>query len=150
VRPRRPAFPSGYGLEQSDEGLLPWSWAAERLASARNYWIVTAGAPGPHAAPVWALWHDGAIVFSTDPSSRKARNLASDPRVVVHLESGDEVVIVEGQVEPYTAGREVVDAYERKYQFRPEPGPGWLAVRPARAYAWREKDFPKSATRFDR
>lgn len=84
---RRPRFPTGYGIATDDEGLLPWSWAEERLEKARNYWIATAGASGaPHAMPVWALWVDGAVVFSTSPESRKGRNLARDPRVAVHLE----------------------------------------------------------------
>jgi len=141
----RPRFP-GYGVPDDDEGMLPWSWAAERLAAAHNYWIATVG---PHASPVWALWRDGAIVFSCGPRSRKARDLARDPRLVVHLESGDEVVIVEGEAEPVTATAEVIDEYERKYAFRADPGEGWYRVVPKRVLAWTERDYPKSATRFD-
>ena len=80
--------------------MLDWAWADERLAASRNYWIVTADADGrPRAAPVWGVWFDDAVVFGTSPASRKARNLARDPRVVINLESGDEVVILEGEVE---------------------------------------------------
>jgi hypothetical protein len=67
----------------------------------------------------------------------------------VHLESGDEVVIVEGAAEPAVATEDVVEEYERKYDFRPEPGEGWYRVVPHRALAWREADYPRSATRFD-
>ena len=42
-----------------------------------------------------------------------------------------------------------VAAYERKYDFRPNPGEGWYRVRPRRVLAWREEDYPRSATRFD-
>jgi nitroimidazol reductase NimA-like FMN-containing flavoprotein (pyridoxamine 5'-phosphate oxidase superfamily) len=78
---------------------LPWGWAEERLASSRNYWIATARAGGsPHAMPVWGVWIDDAVVFGTSARSRKGRNLTRDPRVVVHLESGDEVVVLEGEV----------------------------------------------------
>ncbi|HXH97273.1 MAG TPA: pyridoxamine 5'-phosphate oxidase family protein [Gaiellaceae bacterium] len=144
-RVRRPAFP-GYGVPEQAEGTLPWSWAEERLASAHNYWVATAG---PHASPVWALWREGGLVFSCGPRSRKARELARDPRIVVHLESGAEVVIVEGMAEPVVATDAVIDDYERKYDFRADPAEGWYRVVPRRAFAWLESDFPASVTRFD-
>ncbi len=50
----------------------------------------------PHAAPAWGVWLAGRVCFSTSPGSVKARNLAAHPRVVVHLESADNVVIIEG------------------------------------------------------
>jgi len=73
---------------------IPTSWAKvrRRLEQARNYWIVTSRPDGrPHAAPVWGVWLDGRLWFSTSPASVKARNLAADPRVVVHLERADTV-----------------------------------------------------------
>lgn len=148
----RPHFPLGYGIATSKDGLLPWSWADERLAAARNYWIVTAGAGGaPHAMPVWGLWADGAVVFSTSPQSRKGRNLALDPHVVVHLESGDEVVVIEGEVEKIALDERLADAYDAKYDFRPELGSPdglWYRVEPQVVYAWLERDYPRTATRF--
>ena len=142
---RRPSFP-GYGVPDDLEGMLPWAWADERLAAARNYWVATVG---PQASPVWGLWRRGELLFSCGARSRKARELALDPRLVVHLESGDEVVIVEGVAEPTAATDNDVEEYERKYDFRPEPGEGWYRVAPRRALAWREQDYPRSATRFD-
>jgi pyridoxine/pyridoxamine 5'-phosphate oxidase len=130
--------------------MLDWSWAEERLAASRNYWIVTAGDNGePSAAPVWGVWADGAVYFGTSPRSRKGQNLARDPRVVVHLDSGDEVVILHGEVERYELEDSIADAYEAKYDFRPEGGGGWFKLRPRRALAWLETDYPKTATRFD-
>ena len=126
--------------------MLPWGWAAERLAKAHNYWVVTSG---PHASPVWALWRDGALVFSCGRQSRKARELALDPKIVIHLESGDEVVIVEGEAEATAVDAALIDEYERKYNFRAEVGEGWYRVEPKRVLAWTESGFPKSATRFD-
>jgi PPOX class probable F420-dependent enzyme len=150
--PSRPRFPDVYGISEAPEGLLDWAWADERLASARNYWVVTAGPDGrPHAAPVWALWLDEAVVFSTHPNSRKARNLAHDPRVVIHLESGDEVVILEGRAESVTLDDRIADDYESKYGYRPDPvkrSEGWYRLRPTLAYAWLESDYPNTATRF--
>lgn len=148
----RPRFPEVYGISEDSAGLLDWSWAVERLTSARNYWIVTAAVDGrPHAAPVWALWLDDSVIFGTSPRSRKGRNLVRDPRVVVHLESGDEVVILEGSVEPASLDDHIADAYETKYAFRPDPAvrtEGWFRLRPSLAYAWLERDYPKTATRF--
>lgn len=146
ARASRPTFGGGYGVPDDEKGMLPWSWAAGRLAKAHNYWVAT---NGPHASPVWALWRDGALVFSCGPRSRKARELARDPRVVVHLESGDEVVIVEGEAEPVQVDDSVIDEYERKYAFRADKAEGWYRVAPRRVLAWTEADFPRTATRFD-
>ena len=151
---RRPGFSDAYGITSEPEGLLPWSWATERLAAARNYWIGTAGADGrPSVVPVWGVWLDGVLRFGTSRASRKGRNLAADPRVVVHLESGDEVVILEGEVEDAPIDGPLADEYERKYAMRPgedsADGEAWFALRPRMALAWLERDYPKTATRFD-
>jgi Pyridoxamine 5'-phosphate oxidase len=150
MRRSRPDFGPEYGIATDEEGMLPWSWADEQLSAARNYWIVTAGADGePSAAPVWGVWADGAVRFSTNPRSRKGLNLARDPRVVIHLDSGDDVVILHGEAEPYELEDSIADAYEAKYDYRPEPREGWFRLRPRRALAWLERDYPKTATRFD-
>lgn len=153
-------MPRAYGLkgEREGSGLLPWSWAEERLTRARNYWVVTASPEGvPHAAPVWGLWIDGAFYFSTDPHSRKGRNLAASPRVVVHLESGDEALIVQGTVVEVAAETPLqcfADAYEPKYGFRPDVSAagrkngGVYLVNPHVVSGWMETDFPSGATRW--
>jgi nitroimidazol reductase NimA-like FMN-containing flavoprotein (pyridoxamine 5'-phosphate oxidase superfamily) len=133
--------------------MLPWDWATERLEASRNYWISTTKLDGaPHAMPVWGLWLDGAVVFSTSPRSTKARNLARDPRVVVHVESGEEVVILEGEIEKIALTERAADLYAAKYDYRPEPSgsadEGWYLLRPRIAFAWTEAGFPRSVTRF--
>ena len=149
MRRIRPQFP-GYGITDGDEGMLPWSWAVERLEAAHNYWIASASVGrGPAAKPVWGLWREGIFFFNTGERSRTARDLVDDPRVVVHLESGDEVVMLEGSVEVVEGNVEISDAYDAKYSVRIPDGSSWYGVRPRRAFAWREKDYPKSATRFD-
>ena len=145
----RPKFAGGYGVPREPEGMLPWSWAEDQLEESRNYWIVSVRPDGgPHSAPVWGLWVDGAVVFSTSPESRKARNLARDPRVVVNLESGDDVVILEGEVETRGLDDRVADLYEAKYAYRPGGQGDWYSLRPRVVYAWREQEFPRSVTRF--
>jgi nitroimidazol reductase NimA-like FMN-containing flavoprotein (pyridoxamine 5'-phosphate oxidase superfamily) len=151
VGPRRsrPGFGPEYGIAEGEEGMLDWGWAEERLAASRNYWIATSGEDGaPASAPVWGVWHGGAVWFGTSPSSRKGRNLARDPRVVVHLESGNEVVILYGEVERVPLEEAVADAYEVKYDYRPDQ-PEFLRLRPRRAVAWTESEYPQTATRFD-
>ena len=70
----------GYGISPGPNGLLPWSWAQARLRDARNYWVASTGPDGaPHLAAVWAVWFDGAVVFSTGGRSRKARCFMPKP-----------------------------------------------------------------------
>ena len=57
--------------------------------------MTTIGPSGrPHVRPVWGVWLDDTVQFST--GARHATNIARDPRVTVNLESGDDCVIVEG------------------------------------------------------
>lgn len=159
--PSRPYMP-GYGLDgaTSPPGQrLPWSRVEEILASSRNYWVGTTWPGGrPHAVPVWGLWLDSAFYFSTGRRTRKARNLAANPEIVVHIESLDIAVILEGAAEvisdPSLFDR-FVAAYEAKYDWRPESGT-WAdflqagplyAVRPRVAFSFTE-DLAETATRW--
>jgi pyridoxine/pyridoxamine 5'-phosphate oxidase len=150
---RRPEFGPNYGIHEMPEGMLEWAWADERLAASRNYWIVTADEDGrPRAVPVWGIWFDDSVVFGTSPRSSKGRNLERDPRVLIHLESGDETVILEGEVEPFVPTEAVADAFQAKYDWRPElteDPAGWYQLRPRIAQAWLESGYTKTATRFD-
>jgi len=94
----RPHMP-GYGIVGADEGqgLLPWSWAEERLVQSHDYWVATVHAGAPHVTPVWGVWAGGAVWFSSSPQSRKARNIAADPRVVVTTDDPSQPVMVEGR-----------------------------------------------------
>src|SRR5918911_967303 len=77
--------------------LLPWSWALERLARSRNYYLSTTWPDGrPHVAPVWAVWLEGELLLSTGARTRKARNLDHDPRCVLSTDNVEEAVVVEG------------------------------------------------------
>ena len=133
-----------------------WDDVAAKLAAARNYWLCTTRPNGrPHAAPVWGLWLDGAVVFGTDASSRKGRNLAARPSAVVHLESGDDVVVLEGTVRKL-AGPDVFarvsPAYAAKYAVDLEEagsGGALYALAPAVALTWSESDYVATATRWE-
>ena len=146
-------MPPSYGVGDPQYGFAPMDWerVRRRLESARNYWIATASADAiPAASPVWGVWTDGAFHFFTDADSLKARNLARNPRAVVHAESGDDAIILEGTMERVQPSAEVVRAYEEKYGVSQSDMSDAVAyrLRPVKAMAWLEYDFPKTATRW--
>lgn len=114
-RAGRPFMP-GYGIAGPDQGggLLPWSWAEERLVSAMRYWVGTVWPDGrPHLTPVWGLWAGGLAWFSCSGRSRKARNLDADPRCVVSTADPGRPVVVEGVAELVTDPAELNDFLDR-------------------------------------
>jgi nitroimidazol reductase NimA-like FMN-containing flavoprotein (pyridoxamine 5'-phosphate oxidase superfamily) len=79
---------------------LPWSWAEERLVQSHDYWLATVRPDGsPHVMPVWGVWMEGAAWWSSSHQSRKARNMASDPRAVITTDNPRQPVVVEGTAE---------------------------------------------------
>jgi nitroimidazol reductase NimA-like FMN-containing flavoprotein (pyridoxamine 5'-phosphate oxidase superfamily) len=160
VKPKRtrPAMPN-YGITTAPEGMLTWDWVVKQMADSRNYWICTTRPDGrPHATPVWGVWLDGNLYFGCDAASVKAKNLQTNPHVAVHLESGDEAVMFEGTVELVTdvsVLERMADAYFEKYPpWRPELDENgsyghYYILKPQRAYAWVEKEYLTSVTRWD-
>jgi len=156
--PSRPHAP-GYGFPETSKGLLPWSWAEQRLKKSHNYWITTVKPDGsPHTMVVWGLWQDGRFLFSTGSKSRKARNLAANANCVVCTEHAHEAVIVEGvaEIADVAARRKFLPVYEKKYKFdmtsmkddilsMKEPV---FAVRPRVAFGLWEKHFQSKSTRW--
>ncbi len=154
----RPHAP-GYGFPKTSKGLLPWSWAEQRLKKSHNYWITTAKPDGsPHTMVVWGLWQDGRFLFSTGNKSRKARNLALNKKCVVCTEHAHEAIIVEGvaEIAGVAARRKLIPVYERKYKWdlstmkddilsMKEPV---FAVRPRVVFALWEKHFQNKSTRW--
>jgi nitroimidazol reductase NimA-like FMN-containing flavoprotein (pyridoxamine 5'-phosphate oxidase superfamily) len=158
----RPTAPEGYGIKPADEGagLLPWSWADERLRGRYIWWLATTRPDGqPHLMPIWAVWLGDGVAFSTGRGSRKEKNLARDARVSVTPERGEESVIIEGVAEELAAARfdEFVAAYKDVWDFDPTPmahEPTFL-VRPSTVFGFIDSTdpeatngFPNSATRW--
>jgi PPOX class probable F420-dependent enzyme len=113
-----------YGVDTPEWRPLPWSWAGERLTRNRNFWVVTVSATGrPHALPVWGVWDDDVrrFAFSCAPSSTKARNLATNPAVVVAIDDTVECVSVEGDATVLDDGP-LREDWIRRYveRYRPE------------------------------
>jgi len=155
--PDRPNMPDGYGIPRDGSGadILSWEEIEQWLRDSRNYWVSSTNPDGsPHAMPVWGLWFEGAVAFSTSRQSRKGRNLVARPDAVIHLESGESVVILHGKISEMMDRDQLermADAYEKKYELRPDPHDPeniTFALSPARALTWLERDFPNTATRW--
>jgi general stress protein 26 len=146
-----------YGISTKPDGLIKWQWVSDELVKSRNYWICTTSPDNrPHAAPVWGVAYEDLVYFGTGKSSRKARNFLERPDVVLHLESGENCVIVEGRVEIVTDMaliQTLAPLYGAKYApFKPtakELAEGGLyTVQPKVVMAWTESDFPNTATKW--
>jgi nitroimidazol reductase NimA-like FMN-containing flavoprotein (pyridoxamine 5'-phosphate oxidase superfamily) len=145
-----------YGIPESSEGMLPWSFAESRLIDAKNYWVATVSPAGiPNSVPVWASWINGKIYFSVGETTRSARNLAKNPQISVNLESGDEVVYLKGKAEIIQnpdpeLSRAIDDDFARKYNYRfseqsqSPVGEGMFVVEPRVVIAWSK--LPGDAT----
>ena len=137
--------------------------AIARLRAATIYWIATTRPDGrPHSMPVWGVWVDGALWFGT--YGQKVRNLAHVPYAVAHIESGEDVAIIEGPVERLEladAPAAVVAAYREKYVDPTTGGPfelqaaaesgddsGLYMLRPRIGHAWVEGAYLETQTRW--
>ncbi|MHB1874566.1 MAG: pyridoxamine 5'-phosphate oxidase family protein [Streptosporangiaceae bacterium] len=140
---------------------LDWPEVAARLAPARNYWLATASADGaPHTAPVWGAVLVGALHMFTARSTVKARNIAANPRVAVHLADPADVLIVHGVATDLGLPAQVpavLAALEAKYHdpadrvYLPSADPFYdviYAIRPRSAMTWRLDDFTGSQRRW--
>jgi nitroimidazol reductase NimA-like FMN-containing flavoprotein (pyridoxamine 5'-phosphate oxidase superfamily) len=147
-------FAPGYGIADAGDGLLPWSWVSKKMGACHTFWLATIDSrgPRPHVMPLWGVWVDDAFYFSTGKKSRKGENLAANSACTVTNDDGKEAVIIEGTastVEDSAALERMAAAYQKKYKMDPrsvnEP---ITVVRPKKIFAFIEKSFPKTATRW--
>ena len=81
----------------------------------------------PHAVPVWVGLEDGRAAFLTAPGSRKARNVALDPRVCLSMTAPDSpatMAQVRGRVAEIVDGPRgwlIIDRLSMKYLSQPYP-----------------------------
>jgi Pyridoxamine 5'-phosphate oxidase len=152
----RPHVP-GYGIPKSNKGTLPWSWARERLDRAMVYWLATTGKDAaPHLNPIWGAWVNDRWYVEGGPTRWK-RNLRENPQMAIHVEFGEEVVIVEGRARVVESpddavASEILAGYAKYktigYEAAAEnwPGGGLWELQPVKAFAW--SSFPKDMTRY--
>ena len=156
----------GYGVPDDPDGVLPWSWAEERLVACQNFFFVTANAAGrPHSLPVWAVWMPERQKWATScsPTARKMRNVRENPQVVVTTDDSVYVVSIEGRAEVIDGGAAdaAIDAWATKYEPLMEGatlddakefmrGNGIIEVTPERAFGIIEEPdrFGPAATRW--
>ncbi len=158
----RPSMPDGYGLPESDEGLLEWSKVEARLVDSLHYWMATVRLQGPpHVVPRWGVWLDSSLYYDGAPATRHVQNLNRNPACTLHLEDGAQAIIVEGSSGPVEApgldlGERISEAMCHKYSSRGySPGPeswkgadagGLCRFVPRKALAW--LNFPTDMSRF--
>jgi PPOX class probable F420-dependent enzyme len=157
----RPYMP-GYGIlpAGAGSGLLPWSWADARLSASHDYWLATVGPDGrPHVTPVWGVWREGTVWVSTSPGSRKARDLAANPKVSITTDDPREPVVVDGEAERVTISPDATadveaftaamnDKYEPDYSVDFFASNACFRIRPRTVFGLVESDFLGSPTRW--
>ena len=160
MRRERPTFPDGYGLPETDEGLLEWSAVEERLVASKHYWLATVRPDArPHVIPRWGVWLDDRFYYDGSPATRHARNAEANPACTLTLEDGWRAVIVEGRSTATRAdgelGIRISQAFAKYHDDGYSPGPdawsgddggGLRVLTPITAMAWTA--FPADATRF--
>jgi hypothetical protein len=104
------------------------------------------------------VWVEGRLYFDGSPDTRYARNIAENPAVALHLESGDDVVILEGvcnacEKPSPRLGVKGARAYTAKYAalgYVPAPDQwdngGLFVITPLMDLAWTK--FTDDPTRF--
>ncbi len=153
----RPYMP-GYGIVGPDEGrgLLPWSWAEERLVGSHDYWLATVTPAGrPHVMPVWGVWHERSAWFSASFRSRKTRNLEVTPHASITTDNALQPVVVDGDVERIVARppleeftRLVNSKYETDYPLSFFTENACFRLRPTWVFSLDETDFVGTPTRW--
>jgi len=101
--------------ELYDLPLLDWSRIESRLGEnltqapntggpdRHTCWLATIDADGsPHVTGIGAEWHAGTFWFETGPGTRKAKNVARDPRCTLSLATQQFDLVVEGEAHRVT------------------------------------------------
>ena len=126
-----------FGLPSHDNS-LPWKWANDQLTSAGTYWVVARHHGRPHPRPVWGIWYRRRLHLSIgSPAILTA--LHTDPAVAVHLDSGTDVVIVEGRYGGGSINQAVIKAYNAKYRwdYKAAEYGELVVIQPTAVLAWR-------------
>jgi hypothetical protein len=107
--------------------------------------------------PVWGVWDDGALWFSSSRGSTKARNLIAEPRCSVATDNAWEPVVIEGVATVVTDHDALVryirlenEKYGTDYSvdfLDPEVN-ATFRIAPSWAFSLTEDDFEGSPTRW--
>lgn len=131
--------PARFYSQESDKPPLEWSWVEEQLVTAGTYWVVAADRGAhPHPRPVWGVWMNELLYLSIGTPSI-LRAIGARHGLTVHLDSGTDVVILEGEPSGSTVDPEVLVVYDTKYDWRYDPetyGP-LTVMAPRTVLVWR-------------
>lgn len=144
----------------------------EFLRQQRTCRVATTGPDGPHATPLWFLWHDSCIWLYSLVRSQRWTDLARDRRIGLVVDAGEEYaelrgVEISGVVEPIGDIPRLGDANQTlellealwvaKYKAGGATGSdarmtydgrhGWLRITPAKLASW---DFRKIGAKVGR
>jgi nitroimidazol reductase NimA-like FMN-containing flavoprotein (pyridoxamine 5'-phosphate oxidase superfamily) len=109
-------------VRSADEEPTPWPTALAELSGADDFWLGTVSPDGmPHVVPLLAVVVNDDLHFSAGDRTRKARNLAEDPRCVLTTNGVNLDLVVEGSAEVVSDEavlHRVADEYTAKYDWR--------------------------------
>jgi PPOX class probable F420-dependent enzyme len=99
------------------------------LVDGANYAHVATVMPdgSPHSVPIWVGLERDRVAFMASPRSRKARNLAREPRLALSITDRDDpfaMAAIRGRVSERIEGAaawEIVDRISNKYVGQPYP-----------------------------
>ncbi|OWY63670.1 hypothetical protein B7486_51765 [cyanobacterium TDX16] len=98
---------------------MDWSELADRFAEAQTIWITTVSQDGrPSSRPIFSVWLDGALHFTTNPTARKAQDIAATGACTVSVTADEMDLVIEGVAEPVADEellQRIADAYVEKY-----------------------------------
>jgi hypothetical protein len=66
------------------------------LDAERTCRVATVGPAGPHATPLWFVWHGGALWLTSLARSRRWADLRRDPRISVVIDTGTDYAELRG------------------------------------------------------
>jgi Pyridoxamine 5'-phosphate oxidase len=156
IKVTRPKFPKGY--VDKPISFVTWDWVTRQLTESKHYWLCSVRPDGrPHVIPRWCVYVDGKIYYDGSPETRHAINIRSNPNITVNLESGMEVIILEGtsrmaEKPSPEMGKKLSHAYKKYKDFGYAPGPnswdggGLFVFTPRQCIAW--SSFTENPTKF--
>jgi Pyridoxamine 5'-phosphate oxidase len=133
----------------------------EFLTTERTCRVATIGPDGPHATPLWFVWHVGAILLYSIVRSQRWTDLQRDPRIGIVVDAGQDyaelrgveitgIAHVVGEVPRTGEAHDALVPVERifadKYfgiaEMFHDQRHGWLRIDPTKLASW---DFRKLA-----
>jgi hypothetical protein len=127
-------------MERSTSDLL-LTRLLDKFAAADCCWFATTRPDGRvHLAPVWHVWHGGAVYVVTKEDAVRTRNVRANPYVSLSLPDPMDVFVIEGiaRFAPAMVD-ELSPFFQQKYAWDITADPPYntiIAVDPIKAMAW--------------